>query len=283
MVIEQQKIEVGRIPIEDIGVLIVSNPSVTISSNLIASCQQNNCIIIFCDRRHIPVSVLLPLSGNCLHSKILNIQTSVKKPLKKRLWQKIVIAKIEAQIKALLSCGKSSPGLNSMKSRVRSGDPENIESQASRIYWPLMFGQSFKRDQEADGTNSLLNYGYSLVRSSVARAICGTGLHPALGIHHHNQYNPMCLADDLIEPFRPAVDRKVYKLWERGIFDINKKTKAFLLSILAEPLSFRGRNIPFMVALQHTAASLKKSLTEGSEFLEIPELVIKKQQEMVLI
>ena len=283
MIVEQKRNEIERIPVEDMGVLILSNPAITISSRLIASCQQNNCIIVFCDSKHLPVSVLLPLSGNSMHSKILNIQTGVKKPTKKRLWQKIVVAKIESQAKALISCGKNSSAIESMKSRVKSGDPDNVESQASRAYWPLMFGKDFRRDQKAEGTNSLLNYGYALLRASVARAICGTGLHPALGIHHHNQYNPMCLADDLMEPFRPIVDRRVYGLWEKEIFDISKKTKSFLLSSLSEPLVFRGKKLPFMVALQHTATSLKKALAEGAEYLEIPSLTIKRQQEMFLI
>ena len=197
--------------------------------------------------------------------------------------QKISICKIESQAKALLSCGKSSSAIESMKSRVKSGDPDNVESQASRAYWPLMFGADFRRDQKAEGANSLLNYGYALLRASVARALCGTGLHPALGIHHHNQYNPMCLADDLMEPFRPMVDRRVYKLWEEKMVGINKKTKSFLLSCLAEPLIFRDKKLPFMVALQHTATSLKKALSEGPEHLEIPSLVIERQQEMFLI
>ena len=283
MIVEQRKNEIERVPIEDMGALILSNPAITISSSLISSCQQNNCIIVFCDSKHLPVSVLLPLSGNSLHSKVLNIQTSAKKPTKKRLWQKIVVAKIESQAKALLSCGKNSSVIESMKSRVKSGDPDNVESQASRAYWPLMFGADFRRDQKAEGANSLLNYGYALLRASVARALCGTGLHPALGIHHHNQYNPMCLADDLMEPFRPIVDRRVYRLWEEKMVDIDKKTKSFLLSCLAEPLIFRDRKLPFMVALQHTATSLKKALLEGPEHLEIPSLVIERQKEMFLI
>lgn len=283
MIVEQNKNEIGRVPIEDIGVLILSNPAITISSSLISSCQQNNCIVVFCDSKHLPISVLLPLSGNSMHSKILNIQTSVKKPVKKRLWQKIVIAKIESQAKTILSCGKDSSALELMKSRVKSGDPDNVEAQASRVYWPLMFGKDFRRDQKAEGTNSLLNYGYALLRASVARAICGTGLHPALGIHHHNQYNPMCLADDLMEPFRPVVDRKVHKLWEKEIFDISKRTKSFLLSFFSESLIFRGKKLPFVVGLQHTATSLKKALTEGPESLEIPSIAVKEQKEMLLI
>ena len=283
MIVEQNRNEVGRVPIEDIGVLILSNPAITISSSLVSSCQKNNCIVVFCDRKHLPVSILLPLSGNSMHSKILNIQTSVKKPVKKRLWQRIVIAKIESQARVLISCGKNSSVLESMKSRVKSGDPDNVESQAARVYWPLMFGKGFKRDQKADGTNSLLNYGYALLRASVARALCGTGLHPALGIHHHNQYNPMCLADDLMEPFRPVIDRKVHKLGEKEIFDISKRTKSFLLSFFSESLVFRGKELPFIVGLQHAATSLKKALTEGPESLEIPSITDKEQQEMFLV
>ena len=283
MIVEQNKNEVGRVPIEDIGVLILSHPSITISSSLISSCQQNNSIVVFCDSKHLPISILLPLSGNSMHSKILNTQASVKKPLKKRLWQKIVIAKIESQSKALLSCGKNSSVLESMKLRVKSGDPDNVESQAARVYWPLMFGKNFRRNQKAEGTNSLLNYGYALLRASVARALCGTGLHPALGIHHHNQYNPMCLADDLMEPFRPVVDRKVHKLWEKEIFDISKRTKSFLLSFFSESLVFRGKKVPFIVGLQNSAVSLKKALTEGPESLEIPSITVKEQQEMFLV
>lgn len=273
MVVEQEKTEVERVPIEDIGVLILSNPAITISSSLISSCQENNCIIVFCDSKHLPVSVLLPLSGNSTHSKILNMQTSVKKPVKKRLWQKIIVAKIEAQTKALLSCGKDASAIKLMKLRVKSGDPDNVEAQASRVYWPLLFGKEFRRDQKAEGINSLLNYGYALLRASVARALCGTGLHPALGIHHHNQYNPMCLADDLMEPFRPVIDRKVYSLWEEGVIKIDKKTKSVLLTSLTEPLVFRDKKLPFMVALQHTAASLKKALAEGPKHLEVPSLI----------
>lgn len=283
MIVEQKKNEVERVPIEDIGVLILSNPAITISSRLISSCQKNNSIIVFCDSKHLPISVLLPLSGNSIHSKILNIQTSTKKPVKKRLWQKIVIAKIESQSKTLLSCGKSFSVLESMKLRVKSGDPDNVESQAARVYWPLLFGKDFRRDQKSGGINSLLNYGYALLRAAVARALCGTGLHPALGIHHHNQYNPMCLADDLMEPFRPVVDRKVHKLWENEIFDISKKTKLFLLSFFSEFLVLRGKKLPFIVGLQHTATSLKKALTEGPESLEIPSITIKEQQEMFLL
>jgi len=283
MVVEQKKQEVESIPIEDMGGMILSNPGITISSGLISSCQQNNCIIVFCDSKHLPTSILLPLSGNSMHSKVLNIQTSVKKPTKKRLWQKIVIAKIESQMRTLVSCGKNSPSLESMKFRVKSGDPDNVESQASRVYWPLMFGKDFRRDQTAEGINSLLNYGYAILRASVARAICCTGLHPALGIHHHNQYNPMCLADDLMEPFRPIIDRKVYALWQKKISCINKGTKSFLLSFFSESLMFKGKKLPFMVALQHTAVSLKKSFTEGPESLEIPSPPIRRQREMVLV
>ncbi len=273
MVVKKHEEDDSSIPIEDMGILILANPAISISQELIAECQKNNCIIVFCDKQHLPVSALLPLSGNSIHSKILNIQTEVKKPLKKRLWQKIIIAKTEAQIKTLLLFDKKPASLFSLKKRVKSGDTENIEAQAAKLYWSILFGKGFGRNYKENGINSLLNYGYSLVRASVARALCGTGLHPALGVHHHNQYNPMCLADDLMEPLRPMVDRRAYELNEQKRIEIDKKTKVSLLSILSEDVLFEEKKLPLMVANQHMAASLKKSFSEGVDSLKIPELI----------
>lgn len=277
MIVKREGENDNSVPVEDMGILILANPLITISQSLIASCQENNCIIVFCDQKHLPVSVLLPLSGNSIHSKVLNIQTGVKKPLKKRLWQKIVIIKIESQIRTLLFFKKDLAFLPKLKKRVQSGDTTNIEAQAAKIYWSILFGKGFGRDYRKGGINSLLNYGYSLIRASVARSLCGTGLHPALGIHHHNQYNPMCLADDLMEPLRPLVDRRVYELYEKGKMELDKATKVSLLSILSENVLFEGKKLPMMVANQYTAASLKKSFVEGTDHLKIAELIDNRQ------
>ncbi len=277
MIIKKEGENDSSVPVEDMGILILANPLITISQSLIASCQENNCIIVFCDQKHLPVSVLLPLAGHSTHSKVLHMQTNVRKPLKKRLWQKIIIAKTEAQIRTLLFFKKDPSPLSAMKKKIKSGDTGNIESQTARIYWLKLFGKGFQRNYKEVGINSLLNYGYSLVRASVARSLCGTGLHPALGIHHHNQYNPMCLADDLIEPLRPLVDRKVYELKESGQSELDKRTKLSLLSILSENVLLETTKFPMMVANQHMAASLKKAFLEGSTALKIPELIDSKQ------
>ncbi len=280
MIVKREGEKDESVPVEDMGILILANPFITISQSLIASCQHNNCIVVFCDNKHLPVSVLLPLSGNSVHSRVLNIQTGVKKPLKKRLWQKIIVAKIESQIRTLLFFNKDPTSLPPMKKRVNSGDTENIESQAARVYWITLFGKSFTRNYKEEGINSLLNYGYSIVRASVARALCGTGLHPALGIHHHNQYNPMCLADDVMEPLRPLVDRRVYELVEAGKSELNKRTKMPLLSILSEDVLLETRKLPLMVATQHTASSLKKAFSDGVDSLMIPQLLDNKQMRL---
>lgn len=277
MIIKREGENDSSIPVEDMGILILANPAISITQSLIAKCQKNNCIIVFCDQSHLPVSVLLPLSGNSMHSKVLNIQTGVKKPLKKRLWQKIIVAKTEAQARTLFFFKKDPAPLPQMKKRVQSGDTGNIEAYAARIYWSKLFGKEFGRDYEEEGINSLLNYGYSIVRASVARSLCGTGLHPALGIHHHNQYNPMCLADDLMEPLRPLVDRRVYELNEDGKTELDKRTKLSFLSLLSEDVLFEEKKLPMMVANQYMAASLKKAFSEGVDSLKIPELIENKQ------
>ncbi len=282
MIVKRENENDSSVPVEDMGILILANPAITISQSLIASCQENNCIIVFCDQRHLPISVLLPLSGNSIHSKVLNIQTGIKKPLKKRLWQKVIVAKTEAQVRTLVFFKKDPSPLPQMKKRVKSGDEGNIESQAARIYWSRLFGKGFGRDYKKGGINSLLNYGYSLVRASVARALCGTGLHPALGIHHHNQYNPMCLADDMMEPLRPLVDRRVYELAEAGRFELDKRTKVSLLSILSEDVLFEAKTLPMMVASQHMAVSLKKAFSESADSLKIPELIENRQMRIEL-
>ena len=213
LLIDQEGKTVGRIPVEDLGILILEHPAITITQGVILACQKNNVAVVFCDERHLPYSTLLPLSeGNQLHSKVLRQQIKISQPSKKRLWKIIVQEKIRQQALTLKNSGKPHQELLSISSKVKSGDSGNLEAEAARKYWPLLMGKGFVRDFEAEGANALLNYGYSIVRAMIARALVGTGLHPALGLFHHNQYNGLALADDLMEPFRPWVDRIVCKL-----------------------------------------------------------------------
>lgn len=268
----------SSVPVEDMGILILANPAITISQGLIASCQENNCIIVFCNINYLPTAILLPLASHSTHSKILNMQIEVKKPVKKRIWKEIIIAKTEAQIRTLAFLGKPYKPLTTLKKRVQSGDVGNIEAQAAKIYWDLIFGKEFRREYDSgNGINALLNYGYSIVRASVARALCGTGLHPAMGVHHHNQYNPLCLADDLMEPLRPLVDLCAHTLGEQGETAINKETKIVLLSLLSQEVLVEEKRLPLMVAIQHMAASLKNVLAGEAGALKIPQLINQKE------
>lgn len=190
------------------------------------------------------------------------------------MWQAIVRAKIREQAKALLlSTGDDSP-LPAYAKRVKSGDTENIEGQAARIYWQKLFGQDFRRDPKTPGINTLLNYGYAVMRAAVARAIVSTGLHPSLGLHHHNQYNSFCLADDLLEPLRPAVDLKVYELCKKlpeepALTTENKRT---LLETLSADRAMNGQRLPLMTSLHHYAASVRKVICGECRRMEIPAL-----------
>lgn len=272
LVVQQDDKESGQIPIEDLAVLILDHAAITLSQALLVSCFENNVVLVICDARHHPDALLSPLSGHSLHSKILPGQISATEPTKKRLWQAIVQAKIREQGRVLASAtGEPSP-LMQMAVRVKSGDPDNLEAQAARIYWQRLFGKSFRRDPDGAHANPLLNYAYSIIRAAVARAIVGAGLHPALGIQHRNQYNAFCLADDLMEPLRPLADIKVYELCNMYTEppDLDKSTKAALISILGWDVQFDGRSYPLMVALHLYAASVRDALTTNHKQILIP-------------
>ncbi|HJT36296.1 MAG TPA: type II CRISPR-associated endonuclease Cas1, partial [Pirellulales bacterium] len=201
------------VPLTEIAVLIAAHPQVTFTQAVLGGLAAAGGIFIVCDERWLPAGMLLPLRGHHLQARRFQAQAAVAAPVKKRLWQQIVRAKIETQAQALETLHGDSAGLRPLVPLVRSGDPENIEARAARIYWPLLFAdESFRRQWEAGDQNRLLNYGYAVLRAIVARALCAAGLHPTLGLHHHNQYSAFCLADDLMEPFRPVVDIVVARL-----------------------------------------------------------------------
>jgi len=275
LLIDQEGKTVGRVPVEDLGILILEHPSITITQGVILACQKNNVALVFCDERHLPYSTLLPLSeGNQLHSKVLRQQIKISQPTKNRLWKTIVHEKIRQQALTLKYLGKPYQELLSLSIKVKSGDSGNIEAQAARKYWPLLMGKGFIRDFEAEGANALLNYGYSIVRAMIARALVGTGLHPALGLFHHNQYNGLALADDLMEPFRPWVDRIVYNILKNNaLAKVDKVTKPLLLELLGKQVLWEKKKLPFLVVSHLLAAKLKMAYEKPTLSLIWPEWI----------
>lgn len=274
MVIERDGQEIGNIPIEDLGVLILDHPAIVHTQGLLAACFEQNVAVLLCDGKHLPSAILLPLEGHTLHSKILRQQIAASEPTAKRIWQRIVQAKIREQAKVLQSAiGNSSP-LNLYANKVKSGDPDNIEAQAARIYWQKLFGADFRRDQDAEGINAMLNYGYAVIRGAVARAIVGTGLHPAIGVHHRNQYNSFALADDLMEPLRPLVDIKVHEITKvlAEAPELTPQNKRAMLEILSWNCTLNERKMPLMVSLHLYAASVRKILAGEANEMDIPEI-----------
>ena len=274
LLIDKKEETIGTIPIEDLGVLILQHPAIVITQKAIIASQQNNVAILFCDEKHLPYSIILPVSdGHSLHQKVMRTQINAKKPVKKRIWKQVIQQKIKEQGKTLSLAGVNTALLAKLANKVKSGDAENREAQAAQHYWRRLFGQTFRRNHEAAGVNTLLNYGYAVIRALIARAIVAGGLHPALGIHHHNQYNALCLADDLMEPFRPWVDWLIYQIWlENEGAGIDRKAKQHILGLLGEEVYMNKKTMPMMVACHYLTADFKRCLEGSSEYLKYPTL-----------
>lgn len=274
MVVERSGIDPEAVPVEDIGVLILDHPGIVHTQGLLAACFEHNAAVLVCDSRHLPAAMFLPFEANSLHARVVALQSSVSVPIKKRLWKSIVRAKIAGQAETLRLAGKDPGPVFNFAKRVRPGDPENIEAQAARLYWQRLFGPDFRRDREKKGVNAFLNYGYAVVRGAIARAIAGAGLHPSLGIHHHNQYNNFCLADDLLEPFRPMVDLVAHSIIEaeNNVSELDKESRRKLLEILSYTCRVGGRSLPLMSAFQPYAASIRAVMAGEAMEPEIPAL-----------
>lgn len=254
---------VKKIPIEDIGVMVLDNKQITITQGALGALLDNNVAVITCDEHRMPSGLMLPLAGSTTQSERFRHQIDASLPLKKQLWQQTIQAKILNQSSVLyrqrnLDCGN----MEAWVKQVKSGDPDNLEGRAAAFYWQNLFGniKGFRRDREGIPPNNLLNYGYAILRAVVARSLVGSGLLPTLGIHHHNRYNAYCLADDIMEPYRPYVDRLVSEVVDSGI-DISKLTteiKSKLLSIPVIDVVINGRRSPLMIGVGMTTASLYK-------------------------
>jgi len=271
LVIKREGLEVGRVPCEDIGLLILDSKATSYTHTALVEPLRHDAVIVLCGDNHHPAAFVLPVAANSLQTERLRRQAEAKKPLAKKLWKHIVQAKIANQA-AVLEDAEPAARMRALIASVRSGDPANVEARAARIYWPALFGDAgFRRDPEGGPPNNLLNYGYMVLRASMARAICGSGLHPSLGLQHHNRYNPFCLADDLLEPYRPWVDGRVRELHVAGIRAIDRNVKHRLLEVLTDSVRVSGEAGPIMVAMQKTAASLGQCYAGEGEELALPE------------
>lgn len=265
---KQDDSEAVSVPIEDIGLLIVDSPQVTITSGLMAKLLEKNVAFITCDASHHPTGLMLNLDGHTLQSKQFAAQIEASQPVKKQLWQQTVSAKIYNQAALLKQQGKEHKLLLNLAKDVKSGDSENNEAKAASHYWKNLFPANmyFRRERYGMPPNNLLNYGYAVLRAVVARSLVGSGLLPTLGIFHRNQYNAYCLADDIMEPYRPFVDMLVCSMidLEEPFFELTPSIKKQLLTIPAMDVFINGNKSPLMVCVQRTTASLAKCF-EGKE------------------
>ena len=264
-------------PIEDIGVLSIDNKQLTITSSVLEALLANNCAVITCDARSMPVGLLLPLDGNTTQSERFRNQISASLPLKKQLWQQTMQYKIANQATVLAECaGVETRCMRTWVNEVKSGDPHNVEAKAAVYYWKNLFCEipDFIRDREGVPPNNMLNYGYAILRAVVARALVASGLLPTLGIHHHNRYNAYCLADDIMEPYRPYVDLLVAECVARYGYNtgLSKEIKMRLLSIPTMDVRIGGKRSPLMIAVSQTTASLYKCFSGESRKISYPEM-----------
>lgn len=264
-------------PIEDIGVVVLDHKQITITTGALSALLENNCAVITCDNRSMPVGLQLPLAVNTTQSERFRDQISASLPLRKQLWQQTVQYKIRNQAAVLSICSKAETRCMTVwANEVRSGDPDNLEARAAVYYWKNLFGDipGFIRNREGVSPNHLLNYGYAILRAVVARSLVASGLLPTLGIHHHNRYNAYCLADDIMEPYRPYIDRLVHYIIEQYGIDIelSKDIKAELLSIPTIDVVINGKRSPLMVAAAQTTASLFKCFSGELRKIAYPEL-----------
>lgn len=261
------------VPIEDIGFVVIEHPEVYISVPALIKLSENNVAVIFCDAKHLPCSMLLNLNSHHIQEELFKNQIHASEPLKKQLWQQTVKIKIRNQAEHLKLLNKPYEVLNFYESKVLSGDSDNREANASNHYWKHIFEFDFKRERFGEYPNPFLNYGYIVLRAAVARALSGSGLLSTFGIHHHNKYNAFCLADDIMEPFRPLVDAKVIEILQNyPDKELTVKIKAELLSVLTQTVYFEDDKSPLMVALTRTASSLQQCFSGAERKINYPHL-----------
>jgi CRISPR-associated protein Cas1 len=271
MTVSEKNAEIGRVPLDDLAAVVANAHGLTYSNNLLVKLAARGVPVVLCGPNHRPAAVVWPVDGHHAQSGRMSDQANAPAPLKKRLWQQIVQAKILAQGATLAAVGAEAGGFRLLARKVRSGDPDNVEAEAARRYWPLLLGNTFRRDQDGDGLNGLLNYGYAVLRAATARAVMAAGLHPSLGLMHSNRGNALVLVDDLMEPFRPVVDREVHRLKSDGIVDVTGDAKAALARTMIVDLPTAEGISPVLVCLERLTNSLAKAYAGEADRLILPK------------
>ena len=275
LVIDREDAGPLTVPLADLAALVVSHPRVSFTQAVLSGIAETGGSVVICDSKHMPAAMLLPLAGNSTQAERFAMQANATMPVRKRLWKQIVQAKLRAQARVLTALRGEDAGIRDLVSKVRSGDPTNVEAQAARRYWRALFeDEAFRRNVDADDQNRFLNYGYAVLRAIVARALVAAGLHPCLGLHHHNRYDAFCLADDFMEPYRPLVDRAVVRLCQRRGPEspLDREGKAALIRALTGRFALDGEQRTLFDILTRTGTSLLRVFGGQSKKLVLPEI-----------
>lgn len=270
LVVEEQREEIGRVPLDDLAAVVANAHGLTFSKNILVALAERKVPFVFCGSNHMPAGFLLAADSHHEQGGRVADQAAASLPLKKRLWAEIVRSKIEQQGAALETVGAESGGFALLARKVRSGDPDNVEAQAARRYWPLMFGPEFRRRHAAHDVNAFLNYGYTILRSGAARAVMAAGLHPSLALAHVNRGNAFGLVDDLMEPFRPQVDLMAHELSASGASELTPEIKRSLAGLLTTDMATERGASPIFVCMERLALSLVRCFAKEAEHLELP-------------
>ena len=267
---EGERKELGQVPLDDVAAVIANAHGLSYTNNLLVALAERCAPFVLCAANHNAVGMVLTIDGNYQQAKRFDAQIAAPQPLIKRLWAEIVKSKLQQQAAALEATGAPSVPLSALVRKVRSGDPDNFEAQGARRYWGLLFGEDFRRDQQAGGLNAMLNYGYTVLRAATARAVVAAGLHPTIGLHHSNAGNAMRLVDDLMEPFRPMIDLKVWQLLKQGEGQVTPESKRALVRTLYDDMQTSAGATPVMVCAQKLATSLAQVFMGERDKLDLP-------------
>lgn len=273
MLVKEGAVVVGRVALDDIQALIINPHGATVSAGILAALAERGTPVIISGPNFRPVAAVVPIVGHHAISQRIEAQVGASQPARKQAWKQIVRSKITMQAMVLEQWGHDATALWDLEARVRSGDPENREAQAARLYWPRLLGSGFRRDPDEPGLNALLNYGYAVVRAATARAISAAGLHPSIGVHHKSAVDTMRLADDLMEPYRPLIDARVRAIADSdGPLDVVPHTKKMLVAVVSTDAPCPAGTTPVSLAMHRSARSLAEYFLGERKNLELPSV-----------